>query len=129
MRFSDRHCCRQWRKIPTDTGTSSTLPMPPCGIASSKFVVMLDLNRQLFAHPMSSWGPMMVRDSITEEIREIRHRLAEKFDNDVDRIGEDLRRRQDASGRRLVQLPKRPPRITVRAVKRKPPHKTTEEIL
>jgi hypothetical protein len=56
---------------------------------------------------------MMVRDSITEEIREIRHRLAEKFDNDVDRIGEDLRRRQNASGRRVVQLPKRPPRISV----------------
>jgi hypothetical protein len=54
---------------------------------------------------------MMVRDSITEEIREIRHRLAEKFDNDVDRIGEDLRRRQNASGKRVVQLPKRPPRI------------------
>ncbi|MEI8374379.1 MAG: hypothetical protein WCJ35_16265 [Planctomycetota bacterium] len=36
---------------------------------------------------------VMVRDSITEEIREIRHRLAEKFDNDVDRIDEDLRPR------------------------------------
>jgi hypothetical protein len=54
---------------------------------------------------------MMVRDSITEEIRETRHRLAEMFDNDVDRIGEDLRRRQNASGRRVVQLPKRLPRI------------------
>jgi len=53
----------------------------------------------------------MVRDSITEEIREIRHRLAEKFDNDVDRIGADLRRRQEASGRRVVQLPRRRPRI------------------
>jgi len=66
----------------------------------------------------------MVRDSITEEIREIRHRLAEKFDNDVDRIGEDLRRRQDASGRHLVQLPKRPPRIP--ASKNKPMHPNVE---
>ena len=67
---------------------------------------------------------MMVRDSITEEIREIRHRLAEKFDNDVDRIGEDLRRRQGASGRRLVQLPKRPPRIP--ASTNKPMHPNVE---
>ena len=52
----------------------------------------------------------MVHDFITEEIREIRHRLAAQFDNDVDRIGDDLRRRQSASGRRVVQLPKRPPR-------------------
>ena len=66
---------------------------------------------------------MMVRDSITEEIREIRHRLAEKFDNDVDRIGEDLRRRQNASGRRVVQLPKRPPRV---AVSTSDPHPSKE---
>ena len=55
-------------------------------------------------------GPTMVRDLITEEIREIRHRLAAQFDNDVGRIGDDLRRRQAASGRRVVQLPKRQPR-------------------
>jgi len=66
----------------------------------------------------------MVRDSITEEIREIRHRLAEKFDNDVDRIGEDLRRRQDACGRHLVQLPKRPPRTP--ASTNKPMHPSDE---
>jgi hypothetical protein len=53
----------------------------------------------------------MVHDAITEEIREIRRRLAEKFDNDVDRIGEDLRNRQGASGHRLVQLPPRVPAI------------------
>ena len=64
----------------------------------------------------------MVRDSITEEIREIRHRLAEKFDNDVDRIGEDLRRPQDTSGRRIVHLPKRPPRIAALADRPMPPH-------
>ena len=54
----------------------------------------------------------MDRDSITEEIRDIRHRLAERFDNDVDRIGEDLRRREATSGRRVVRLPKRLPRTT-----------------
>ena len=55
---------------------------------------------------------MMVRDSITEEIREIRHQLAERFDNDVDRIGDDLRRRETGSGRRIVRLPRRHPRTT-----------------
>ena len=47
---------------------------------------------------------------ISEEIRDIRRSLAAQFDNDVDRIGGDLRRRQAASGRRVVQLPKRLPR-------------------
>ena len=71
---------------------------------------------------------MMVRDSITEEIREIRHRLAEKFDNDVDRIGEDLRRRQDASGRRVVQLPKRTPRIPASTNKSMQPSDEVERL-
>ena len=37
---------------------------------------------------------MMVPNPITEEIREIRHRLAAQFDNDVFRIGAETRRRQ-----------------------------------
>ena len=52
----------------------------------------------------------MFRDAITEEIREIRHQLAARFDNDVDRIGDDLRRREAESGRPLVRLPRRPAR-------------------
>ena len=51
----------------------------------------------------------MVHNPITEEIREIRHRLAAQFDNDVYRIGAELRRRQAASGRRVVRLPSRQP--------------------
>ncbi len=51
----------------------------------------------------------MVLNPITEEIRDIRHRLAAEFDNDVYRIGAELRRRQAASGRRVVRLPKRTP--------------------
>ena len=51
----------------------------------------------------------MVHNPITEEIREIRHRLAAEFDNDVYRIGAELRRRQSASGRCVVRLPKRNP--------------------
>ncbi len=55
----------------------------------------------------------MILDSITEEIREIRHRLAAQFDNDIDRIGEDLRRRETASSGQVVRLPKRLPRAVV----------------
>ena len=51
----------------------------------------------------------MVPNPITDEIREIRHRLAAQFDNDVYRIGADLRRREAASGRKVVRLPSRPP--------------------
>ena len=51
----------------------------------------------------------MVPNPITEEIREIRHRLAAQFDNDVFRIGAETRRRQAASGRRVIRLPSRTP--------------------
>ena len=51
----------------------------------------------------------MVPNPITEEIREIRHRLAAQFDNDVFRIGAETRRRQATSGRRVVRLPSRTP--------------------
>ncbi len=51
----------------------------------------------------------MVPNPITEEIREIRHRLAAQFDNDVFRIGAETRRRQTASGRRVIRLPRRTP--------------------
>jgi hypothetical protein len=46
----------------------------------------------------------------TEEIRAIKRELAAKFDFDIHRIGEDLRRRQRESGRVYVTLPPRRPR-------------------
>ena len=54
----------------------------------------------------------MIRDEITEEIRSIRHDLAEKLDNDITQIGEDLRRRQHESGRKVLQLPRKQPEAT-----------------
>lgn len=51
----------------------------------------------------------MVTNSITEEIRAIRYRLAAECGNDVYRIGADLRRREKESGRKIVRLPKREP--------------------
>jgi len=53
----------------------------------------------------------MAHNPITEEIREIRHRLAAQCDDDVYRIGAELRRRQSVSGRRVVRLPKRTPTV------------------
>jgi hypothetical protein len=43
---------------------------------------------------------------ITKQIRESRHRLAARFDNDLDRIVDDLQRRQRESGRLVVDRSK-----------------------
>jgi hypothetical protein len=51
----------------------------------------------------------MPLNPITEEIREVRRRLAAALGNDVYRIGAEIRKRQAESGRRVVRLPKRPP--------------------
>ena len=66
-----------------------------------------------FARLMSYMGIQMVHDSITEEIRAIRHALAAKFENDVSRILADARKQQAASGREFVRLPKRQPRTLI----------------
>ena len=60
---------------------------------------------------------MMVHNPITEEIREIRHRLAAQFDNDITRIGDETRRRQALSGRRVVRLSRRIPENQIPANK------------
>lgn len=39
---------------------------------------------------------------ITEQVRDARHRLAARFDNDLDRIVDDLQRQQYQSGRHVV---------------------------
>ena len=46
-------------------------------------------------------------DPITEEIREIRRRLAAQCDNDLAKIFADLRQREASSGRTYVTLPAR----------------------
>ena len=52
----------------------------------------------------------MMLNPITEEIRRIRRELAARFDDDLDRIVDDLLRQQAESGREYVRLPKRDPR-------------------
>lgn len=49
----------------------------------------------------------MTNDSITDEIRAIRHELAAQFGNDVSRILADARQREAADGHTYVTLPKR----------------------
>ena len=43
---------------------------------------------------------------ITQQVREVRHRLAAKFNNDLDRIVDDLQRQQRESGRHYVDRSK-----------------------
>lgn len=48
----------------------------------------------------------------TEDIRAARHKLAAKFDNDLDRIVADLRRQETESNAEFVTLARRPPKRT-----------------
>ena len=47
----------------------------------------------------------------TEEIKTIRRKLAAAFDNDVRKIGADIRRQQRESGRSYITLPRRQPTL------------------
>jgi hypothetical protein len=51
----------------------------------------------------------MIHNPINEEIREIRHRLAAQFGNDVYRIGAEIRHGQAVSSHRVVRRPSRKP--------------------
>jgi len=53
----------------------------------------------------------MPSDSITDEIRSIRHDLAAQFGNDLDLILADIRRRECSDGRTYVSLS---PRVAAR---------------
>ena len=59
----------------------------------------------------------MVSDSITDEIRGIRHALAAQFGNDLDLILTDIRRREASDGRTYVSL-------SPRVASRKPDEQT-----
>ena len=52
----------------------------------------------------------MSTDSITEEIRAFRHKLAAQFGNDLSRILADVRQREASDPRTYVTLPRRLPR-------------------
>ena len=56
----------------------------------------------------------MWKDEIVEEVRRIRHEHAARFNNDLDAICADIRKRQQESGRKVVSLPPKPPLKRVR---------------
>jgi hypothetical protein len=47
---------------------------------------------------------VMIRPAPTDEIRAIRHALAAKFDNDLDRIVDDLQRQERESAGEYISL-------------------------
>jgi hypothetical protein len=49
----------------------------------------------------------MANPDPTDEIKSVRHRLGAEFDYDLDRIVEDIQRRQTESGRKYVTMPPR----------------------
>lgn len=51
----------------------------------------------------------MLPDPVVEAIRKLRDEYAAQFDNDLDAIYEDLRRRQKSSERKLVTFVNSPP--------------------
>jgi hypothetical protein len=57
----------------------------------------------------------MWTDEIVEEVRRVREAHSATHGHDLRRIVQDLRRRQDASGKEAVSLQPRPPRIFKRA--------------
>jgi hypothetical protein len=58
----------------------------------------------------------MWTDEIVEEVRRARQAHAAADGNDLRRIVQDLRQRQDASGRKAVTLQPRPPRTSKHTV-------------
>ena len=53
-------------------------------------------------------------DTIVEEIRKFRDAYAREFNFDLHAMCEDLRRKQERSGAKVVSLPKRPARLNRR---------------
>jgi hypothetical protein len=50
----------------------------------------------------------MIRDPIIDEIHKAREEYAKQFNYDLKAIGEDLRRRQQESGHKVVSFAKKP---------------------
>ena len=55
-----------------------------------------------------------MRDPIVEEVRRARAKYAEKFDHDLDRMIDDLQRRQQAGEFQVIRLEPRPARKVLR---------------
>lgn len=53
----------------------------------------------------------MWKDEIVEEVRRVREENAAKFNHDLKAILDDARKRQESSGRKVVSLPPRKPKV------------------
>ena len=52
----------------------------------------------------------MFKDPIVEKIRTVRQQHAVRFNYDLKKIAEDLRKNQERSGRKYVSIPSKPAR-------------------
>ena len=59
------------------------------------------MNSPMFAPPKSSEGSSAFEDPIVKEVRDSRHELASRLDNDLQKIAHDLILRQKQLGSRL----------------------------
>lgn len=50
----------------------------------------------------------MFKDPIVEEVRATRQKYASKFNYDLRKIAEDLNKRQEEAGRKVVSFPPKP---------------------
>jgi bisphosphoglycerate-dependent phosphoglycerate mutase len=57
----------------------------------------------------------MWKDDIVEEVRDARRKIGAEHDHNLRRLVKDLRRMQLTSGRKVVKLEPRPPRLLMRA--------------
>ena len=59
-------------------------------------------------------------DSVVQEVREIREAYARQFGYDLKAIYRDLKAKEQASGRKIVSFPPRPPQPVGRAIPHNP---------
>ena len=57
----------------------------------------------------------MWKDPIVEEIRRARSEYAASLSNDLDKIFEDIKKKQAKTGKKLVKLPPRKPRTDTKS--------------
>ena len=62
------------------------------------------MNFPMFAPPKNSEGSSAFEDPIVKEVRDSRHELASRLDNDLQKIAQDLILRQKQLGSRLRTL-------------------------
>jgi hypothetical protein len=53
-----------------------------------------------------------MKDEIVEEVRRERQQYAEQFGYDIRKIAEDIRRREQQSGRQYITLPPKKPNLS-----------------